>query len=83
MADSSLRYDRGTKQRVYATAGVPAYVIVNIPEERVELYDDAVPKEGRYGRRREHGAGDILTLLLTEGRTLRIGVADILGPLGR
>ena len=74
VADSSLRYDRGTKQRVYATAGVPAYVIVNIPEERIELYDGPEPGEGRYRRRTDYRAGDVLSLPLTEGRTLPLAV---------
>jgi Uma2 family endonuclease len=80
VADSSLRYDRGTKQRVYASAGVPAYVIVNIPEERVEFYGGPVPEEGRYAQRTDYRTGEVLTLPLTEGRTLPVSVADVFGP---
>jgi Uma2 family endonuclease len=83
VADSSLRYDRGTKQRVYASAGVPAYVIVNIPEERIEFYEGPVPAEGGYGRRSEYRAGDTLALPLAQDRTLPVAVTDILGPTGR
>ena len=83
VADSSLRYDRGTKQRVYASAGVPAYVIVNIPEDRIELYDRPEPEAGRYGRRTDYRAGDVLSLPLAEGRTLAVPVADVLGPTSR
>ncbi len=79
VADSSLRYDRGTKQRVYASAGVPVYVIVNIPESRVELYTEPVHAEGRYRRRIDHRVGETLVLALAEGRTLPVSVADILG----
>ncbi len=82
VADSSLRYDRGTKQRVYAVAGVPTYLIVNIPDERIEFYDGPQPANGQYGRRRDYRAGEVLTLPLTEGRTLPVNVADILGPAG-
>jgi Uma2 family endonuclease len=81
VADSSLRYDRGTKQRVYARAGVPAYVIVNLPDERIELYRE--PAEGRYAQRTDHRAGETVTLPLTRGRTLALNVTEILGPSGR
>lgn len=37
-ADTSLRYDRGTKLRVYAKAGVREYWIVNLVEHCVEVH---------------------------------------------
>ena len=40
VAESSLRHDRGIKQRIYARAGVPEYWIVNIPEKCVEVYSE-------------------------------------------
>lgn len=79
VADSSLRYDRGTKLRVYAGAGVPTYVIVNVPESRIEVYTGPVRAEGRYGQRTDHRSEETLTLSLVEGRTLPLRVADILG----
>src|SRR5258708_9128119 len=36
IAYSSLRYDRTTKQRLYASAAIPTYSIVNRAENRVE-----------------------------------------------
>lgn len=79
VADSSLRYDRGTKQRVYAASGVPAYVIVNIPEERVELYEEPVTGERRYARHTNHRAGETVVLPLADGRSLPLSVVDVLG----
>lgn len=79
VADSSLRYDRGSKLRVYARAGVPAYVIVNVPENRIEVYAGPVRAEGRYGQRTDYRTGETLTLSLADGRTLPLRVADILG----
>jgi Uma2 family endonuclease len=38
VADSSIRYDRTTKLRLYAEAGVPEYWIVDCAAERVEVY---------------------------------------------
>ena len=40
VAQSSLRLDRGQKQRIYAQAGVPEYWIVNVPERCIEVYTD-------------------------------------------
>jgi hypothetical protein len=81
VADSSLRYDRVTKLGVYAAADIPAYVIVNIPEDRVELYEEPQSGEGRYGRRTDYRRGETLALPLAEGRTMPLAVDDILGPL--
>ena len=38
VADSSIRYDRTTKLRLYAEAGVPEYWIVDCAAESVEVY---------------------------------------------
>jgi Uma2 family endonuclease len=38
VAESSLGYDQGKKQRIYARARVPEYWIVNIPDECIEVY---------------------------------------------
>ena len=38
VADSSIRYDRTTKLRLYAEAGVPEYWIVDCTAESVEVY---------------------------------------------
>jgi Uma2 family endonuclease len=37
-ADASYDADRGPKWRLYASAGIPAYAIVNIPARRVEFH---------------------------------------------
>ena len=38
VADSSIRYDRTTKLRLYAEAGVPEYWIVDCTAESVDVY---------------------------------------------
>jgi len=40
VAESSLRTDRGQKQRIYAQASVPEYWIVNVPDRCIEVYTD-------------------------------------------
>ena len=37
VSDSSLDYDRTTKQRLYATAGIPQYLIVNLVDRVIEI----------------------------------------------
>ncbi len=38
VADSSLAYDRSTKLRLYAEAGIPEYWLVDCASETVEIY---------------------------------------------
>ncbi len=47
VADSSLSRDRGYKLQLYAGAGIPMYVIVNLIERVVEIYKTPVIAEGR------------------------------------
>jgi hypothetical protein len=83
VADSSLGYDRGAKLRVYASAGVPMYVIANIPERQLECYEEPVAGQGRYRRRTDYGAGETLSLRVAAGRTLPLAVDDAFGPPSR
>ncbi len=48
VADSSLQYDRITKQRIYAHAGIPQYLIINLVDSIVEDYRSPQPGTGRY-----------------------------------
>ena len=43
VADSSLAYDRTTKLRLYAAAGIPEYWIVDCTTESVEIYRNPGP----------------------------------------
>lgn len=83
VADSSLGYDRGSKLRVYASASIPVYLIVNIPEQQVECYEEPVSDQGRYGRRSDYRTGETLSLPLIAGRMLPLAVDDVLGSANR
>jgi len=48
VAGDSLRKDREVKGPLFARAGVPEYVIVNLAEERLEVYREPDPATGRY-----------------------------------
>jgi len=47
VADSSLRFDRITKSRLYASHGIADYWIVNVEDEAVEVHRD--PTRRRFG----------------------------------
>jgi Uma2 family endonuclease len=52
VADSSLSYDRRRKGSLYARAGIPDYWLVNLVDNRVEVYRDPIPDAAeRYGHR--------------------------------
>lgn len=83
VSDSSLGYDRGAKLRVYAAAGVPVYLIANLPERSIERYEQPAPGQGRYEKRTDHRSGEMLTLSLSGGKTLTLVVDEVLGAPSR
>jgi Uma2 family endonuclease len=48
VASESLRKDREIKAPLYARAGIPEYVIVNLKDERLEVHRDPDPVAGGY-----------------------------------
>jgi Uma2 family endonuclease len=46
VADTSLRFDRGDKARLYAEAGVQDYWIANVKAEAIEVHRN--PRDGAY-----------------------------------
>jgi Uma2 family endonuclease len=55
IAESNLDSDRDEKGKLYATAGVTDYWIVNLIDRTVEVYRD--PKKGRYQNVQSFGTG--------------------------
>lgn len=47
VSDTTLWADRGRKLSLYAAARVPEYWIVNLPDDRLEVYRDPVPDPAR------------------------------------
>jgi len=78
VADSSLRDDRTRKQRTYANGGIPAYVILNIPDRGVEVYSQPLPGKGRYGRSITLSAKQRLTFPAPQGKQINIPVRRLL-----
>jgi Uma2 family endonuclease len=76
VADSSLNYDRRTKCRLYARAGLADYWIVNLVDEAIEVYRD--PLRATYRSIRTFRRGDALSPLAFPD--ISIAVSDVLGP---
>jgi hypothetical protein len=82
VADSSLRYDRTTKQRIYARDRIPVYWIVNIPDRVVEVYTG--PRAGRapvYREREDFARGTSVPVVLRGDTVAEISVDDLFGDL--
>lgn len=52
VSDTSLRYDRVTKARVYASHGVHEYWVIEVDTRRLHLFREPVAAEGRYASTR-------------------------------
>src|SRR5215213_10318786 len=75
VSDSTLAYDRLVKVPLYARAGIPEVWIVNLVDERVELFAD--PSGGAYQTAAVFSRGEEV-----QSRTLaalRLGVSEIFG----
>jgi hypothetical protein len=74
VADASLLNDRTIKLRAYADAGIPMYIIINLPDRMVEVYTEPLKGKHRYGQSVTLGLSDKLTLPGTRGRQLTVPV---------
>jgi Uma2 family endonuclease len=74
VSDSSLVYDQSVKQAIYAAAGIPIYLIVNIPENRIELYSNPTDNDSGYLNRTDFHRGSTLEI----DTTIRIDVSELL-----
>lgn len=65
ISDTTLRFDRGRKARLYAAANIADYWIVNLVDSQVEIYRQPQPDPVQARRKvyadvRIHQAGDLL-----------------------
>ncbi len=66
VADSSLTYDKGIKTKLYAEAGIPEYVLVNLVKKTTEEYREPSPQG--YTRQEELKSGEELYLKTIDTR---------------
>ena len=78
VADSSVGTDRSTKHRLYETAGVAEYWLVNIAESQFEVYRQPDTTTGRYASPTILPPGQIYSWHLSPTQRLDIDVADLL-----
>lgn len=78
VADSSLSDDRTVKQHLYADAGIPQYVIINIPDRQIEVHEQPLVGQGRYGQVTIIKAGQSVSLLVPDGKRLEVAAAELL-----
>jgi len=78
VADSSLQFDRTTKQGKYAIAGIGQYWILNLVEDQIELYESPISSEGRYAQRVDYQLGQVVPLKINAATTIQVPVADLL-----
>ena len=80
VSDSSLAYDRGEKQRLYAEARIPVYWIVNLVDRQIEVYTQPTGPalEPGYAQMKVFGPNDELPVIIDGLEVGRIAVRDIL-----
>lgn len=74
VSDSTLRFDKSQKLRLYATHGIPEYWIVNLIDNCLEVYRQ--PQDGDYLDKSILSKADSLNLLALPD--IRVAVGDIL-----
>ena len=75
VSDTTLEYDRQMKVPLYARAGIAEAWLVNIPEERMEIYSD--PSGDSYRRAEVFARGSEARSHTIEG--LSVSVGELLG----
>ena len=79
VSDSSLQFDRTTKRRIYALAAIPTYLIVNLPERKLESYCSPDSVLGQYTQHTDFSPGETVRLELGDGKQIDVAAAEILG----
>jgi Uma2 family endonuclease len=80
VSDATLRRDRGLKKRIYARARIQVYWIINLPENRIEVYTEPIreAEEPDYQRRQDYFPDDEIPVVI-EGREVgRLAARELL-----
>ncbi len=75
---SSLRIDTGPKLAAYASAGIPAYWVLNLKEGVIHVYSDPIPSEGRFASMATVGRDGSVALTLDGVPVGPIAASDLL-----
>jgi Uma2 family endonuclease len=77
VADATLQRDRTLKLRVYASAGIVVYWILNLVERQLEVYSDP-SEQGEYRQRVIYRESDAVPVVIGGQEVGRIAVRDVL-----
>jgi Uma2 family endonuclease len=77
-ADSSLEHDRTTKLQVYARAGIPQYVIINLVDRVVEVFREPHAAGSRYAQMATLAPGQTVEFSCGDGKTVAVPVDRLL-----
>jgi len=78
VAHSSVEFDRNYKGRIYAEAEIPQFVLINLVDNNVEIFEKPDRSERIYLKIQIATPGKIIPLLLPDGSRLEIAVDDVL-----
>ena len=80
IADSTLERDRTSKKRLYARAGIPVYWIVNLPEQKLEVYTEPIDLADvpTYQQRQDYSLSDEVAVAIEGKEVGRLTVRDLL-----
>ena len=80
VADATLKRDQETKKRLYAAAGIPIYWIVNLIENRCEVYTtpSGPVEQPDYRQRMDYGLSDTVPVMIEGIEVAQIQVCELL-----
>jgi Uma2 family endonuclease len=81
VSDSTLTRDRGIKKRIYARAGVPVYWIVNLQDQRFEVYASPNPAAAEFASPVFYGMQDRVPIVLDGKEVGQIAVSQVIPQL--
>ena len=80
VAEASLPRDQRQKLAAYAQAAIPFYCIINLVDERVEVYSAPDPNRRQYGSRADFAWSDCVPISIGDDEVGQLRVGELLGP---
>lgn len=78
VSDSSLEHDRTVKLPIYADAGIPLYLIINLVDRVIEVYSEPLKGKGRFARSETVAEGRSVAIPVAKGKPLSVPVKTLL-----
>ena len=78
VADSSLKFDWTTKQRVYATAGIETYWIIDIACGKIDVFTKPNSSSGMYNNAQSFGRDETVRMSLDDQGHIDLAVVELL-----